>query len=150
LIETTMQRLLYFGIVLSATEAGHFWEGRGRPGEPTEELEMLQDLVGVRMIAGPGNFARLREQLDLPATVVVRVERACMEIEAEIATRYPDPHEALTIRMVNARLLMGADRFTTFAAQVGFPAPVIAEINRIAPAHDSTNDPHTSNAPASA
>ena len=93
---------------------------------------MFQELVGVRMIIGPENFTTLAEQMGMPAEASEMVETAAGQVEGEIASRYDDKDEAMTVRLVNARMMMGQDRFADFAGQVGMPAEVIDEVETIA------------------
>ncbi|HUS15468.1 MAG TPA: hypothetical protein VM536_10695 [Chloroflexia bacterium] len=94
--------------------------------------QMFQELVGVRMIIGPENFTTLAEQMGMPAEASEMVELAAGQVESEIATRYDNQDEAMTVRLVNARMMMGQERFTDFAGQVGMPANVIEEVETIA------------------
>ncbi|MGI8586474.1 MAG: hypothetical protein ACR2M0_02125 [Chloroflexia bacterium] len=94
--------------------------------------EMFQELVGVRMIIGSENFSTMADQMDMPGDASEMVETAAEQIEAEIASRYSSPEEAMTVRLVNARIMMGTERFADFAAQVGMPAEVVGQVEEIA------------------
>ncbi|HMA36771.1 MAG TPA: hypothetical protein VKY74_20110 [Chloroflexia bacterium] len=152
LIETTVPRLLYFGRVLTAAQAGQFWADCGQPaGRPpgagpaedgaararddAADFALGQDAVGVRMLVGPGNFARWSREQDLPAALVARATQAAADLEAEIASRYPAAPDALLVGLVNAHLLLGAARFAAVAERVGIPAAGIATIAAIAQQH---------------
>jgi hypothetical protein len=131
LIETTVRRRLYFGRVLPPAEARAFaatWAGDGDPAE----AGLGADLVGVRLLVGPANFAAVAAQQDLPPALVARAAQTAADLEAEIAARYPDPHDALTVCLVNAHLLLGVARFAAVAGQIGMPPAGIAEIAAIA------------------
>jgi hypothetical protein len=94
--------------------------------------QLFQELVGVRMIIGPENFTNLAEQMGMPNEASEMVEVAAGQVEDEIATRYENQEEAMTVRLVNARMMMGQERFADFAGQVGMPAEVIEEVESIA------------------
>ena len=94
--------------------------------------QLFQELVGVRMIIGPENFTNLAEQMGMPNEASEMVEVAAGQVEDEIATRYENQEEAMTVRLVNARMMMGQERFADFAGQVGMPAEVIDEVESIA------------------
>ncbi|HMA36113.1 MAG TPA: hypothetical protein VKY74_16770 [Chloroflexia bacterium] len=93
---------------------------------------MFQELVGVRMIIGPENFGTLAQQMGMPSEASEMVETAAGQVEEEITTRYTNQDEAMTVRLVNARMMMGAERFADFAGQVGMPNEVIGEVETIA------------------
>jgi hypothetical protein len=101
--------------------------------------QMFQELVGVRMIIGPENFTTLAEQMGMPAEASEMVETAAGQVEGEIASRYDDKDEAMTVRLVNARMMMGQARFADFAGQVGMPAEVIDEVETIAGQIETTD-----------
>jgi hypothetical protein len=103
-------------------------------GELDEESsrQLFQELVGVRMIIGPENFTNLAQQMGMPAEASEMVEVAAGQVEDEIASRYENQEEAMTVRLVNARMMMGQERFADFAGQVGMPAEVIDEVESIA------------------
>jgi hypothetical protein len=94
--------------------------------------QLFQELVGVRMIIGPENFTNLAQQMGMPTEASEMVEVAAGQVEDEIATRYENQEEAMTVRVVNARMMMGQERFADFAGQVGMPAEVIEEVESIA------------------
>jgi hypothetical protein len=94
--------------------------------------QLFQELVGVRMIIGPENFTNLAQQMGMPTEASEMVEVAAGQVEDEIATRYENQEEAMTVRLVNARMMMGQERFADFAGQVGMPAEVIEEVESIA------------------
>ncbi len=101
---------------------------------------MFQELVGVRMIIGPENFTTLAEQMGMPADASEMVEVAAKQVEDEISTRYESQEEAMTVRLVNARMMMGQERFTDFAGQVGMPDDVVQEVEAIAAQIEATGD----------
>jgi hypothetical protein len=94
--------------------------------------QLFQELVGVRMIIGPENFTNLAQQMGMPTEASEMVEVAAGQVEDEIASRYENQEEAMTVRLVNARMMMGQERFADFAGQVGMPAEVIDEVESIA------------------
>lgn len=94
--------------------------------------QLFQELVGVRMIIGPENFTNLAQQMGMPTEASEMVEVAAGQVEEEIAGRYENQEEAMTVRLVNARMMMGQERFADFAGQVGMPAEVIDEVESIA------------------
>jgi hypothetical protein len=94
--------------------------------------QLFQELVGVRMIIGPENFTNLAQQMGMPTEASEMVEVAAGQVEDEIATRYENPEEAMTVRLVNARMMMGQERIADFAGQVGMPDEVIEEVETIA------------------
>ena len=47
--------------------------------------------------------------------------QAAGEIDQQIADRYPDEDEGNTVRLLNARMMMGEERFSELADQVGMP-----------------------------
>lgn len=101
---------------------------------------MFQELVGVRMIIGPENFTTLAEQMGMPSEASEMVELAAKQVEDEIGTRYEDQEEAMTVRLVNARMMMGQERFTDFAGQVGMPDDVVQEVETIAAQIEASGD----------
>lgn len=102
--------------------------------------QLFQELVGVRMIIGPENFTNLAQQMGMPNEASEMVEVAAGQVEDEIATRYENQEEAMTVRLVNARMMMGQERFADFAGQVGMPAEVIDEVESIAGQIESAAD----------
>lgn len=102
--------------------------------------QMFQELVGVRMIIGPDNFTTLAAQMGMPSEASGMVELAAKQVEDEIGTRYESQEEAMTVRLVNARMMMGQERFTDFASQVGMPDDVVQEVETIAAQIESTGD----------
>ena len=101
---------------------------------------MFQELVGVRMIIGPDNFTTLAEQMGMPSEAGAMVEVAAKQVEDEIGTRYEDQEEAMTVRLVNARMMMGQERFSDFAGQVGMPDDVVQEVETIAAQIEAAGD----------
>lgn len=93
--------------------------------------QMFQELVGVRMIIGPENFTTMAEQMGMPNEAGEMVEAAAGQIEAEIVSRYSNPDEAMTVRLVNARMMMGTERFADFAGQVGMDTEVVNQVEEI-------------------
>ena len=102
--------------------------------------QLFEELVGVRMIIGPENFTNLAQQMGMPNEASEMVEVAAGQVEDEIATRYENQEEAMTVRLVNARMMMGQERFADFAGQVGMPAEVIDEVESIAGQIESAAD----------
>ncbi len=102
--------------------------------------QMFQELVGVRMIVGPDNFTTLAEQMGMPHEASEMVELAAKQVEDEIGTRYENQEEAMTVRLVNARMMMGQERFSDFASQVGMPDDVVQEVETIAAQIEATGD----------
>jgi hypothetical protein len=98
---------------------------------------LFQELVGVRMIIGPENFGTLATQMGMPSEASEMVETAAGQVEDEISTRYPDQDEAMTVRLVNARMMMGPERFADLAGQVGMPSEVVEQVEDIAGQIDS-------------
>ena len=103
-------------------------------GEMDEEASrhLFQELVGVRMIIGPENFTTLASQMGMPAEASEMVETAAGQVEDEITARYTDKDEAMTVRLVNARMMMGQERFADLAGQVGMPSEVVDQVEEIA------------------
>jgi len=93
---------------------------------------LFQELVGVRMIIGPENFGTLATQMGMPNEASEMVETAANQVEDEITARYPDQDEAMTVRLVNARMMMGQERFADLAGQVGMPSEVVEQVEDIA------------------
>jgi len=102
--------------------------------------QMFQELVGVRMIVGPENFGTLAGQMNMPAEAIEMVEAAAAQVETEITGRYDNQDEAMTVRLVNARMMMGPERFSDFAGQVGMPDEVIVEVESIAGQIEANGD----------
>ena len=84
------------------------------------------------MIIGPENFTNLAQQMGMPTEASEMVEVAAGQVEEEIAGRYENQEEAMTVRLVNARMMMGQERSADFAGQVGMPAEAIDEVESIA------------------
>ena len=93
---------------------------------------LFQELVGVRMIIGPDNFGTLAGQMGMPTEASEMVETAAGQVESEIGERYTDQDEAMTVRLVNARMMMGPERFADLAGQVGMPNEVVDQVEEIA------------------
>jgi hypothetical protein len=97
-----------------------------------ESRRLFQELVGVRMLIGPENFTTLTEQMGMPQEANDLVENAATQVEDEIASRYENQDEAMTVRLVNARMMMGQERFNDLAGQIGMPQQVIDDVEQIA------------------
>jgi len=107
-------------------------DGQGAEMDEESSRQLFQELVGVRMIIGPENFGSLAGQMGMPSEASEMVETAANQVEDEIASRYPDQDEAMTVRLVNARMMMGQERFADLAGQVGMPNEVVEQVEDIA------------------
>src|SRR5690349_1675439 len=107
-------------------------DGQGTDLDEESSRRLFQELVGVRMIIGPENFGTLATQMGMPSEASDMVETAAGQVEDEITTRYPDQDEAMTVRLVNARMMMGPERFADLAGQVGMPNEVVEQVEDIA------------------
>lgn len=107
-------------------------EAAGEGLDEESSRRLFQELVGVRMIIGPENFGTLAQQMGMPDEANQMVEVAAGQVEQEIAARYENQDEAMTVRLVNARMMMGQERFADLAGQVGMPDEVVAQVEEIA------------------
>ena len=89
--------------------------------QATQAQQMFQELLGVRLVIGQQNFATLAERMDMSADASDAIEATATDIEQQIEERYPNSDEANTVRLLNARMMMGEDRFSELADQVGMP-----------------------------
>lgn len=83
--------------------------------------QMFQELLGVRLVIGAENFTSLAARMGMSPEASEAIGQAAGEIDQQIADRYPDEDEGNTVRLLNARMMMGADRFNELAEQVGMP-----------------------------
>jgi hypothetical protein len=133
------------GVSTNGTGDGYDAEGADDEDEAIEldedaSRQMFQELVGVRMIIGPDNFSTLAEQMAMPSEASEMVEMAAKQVEDEISARYTSQEEAMTVRLVNARMMMGQERFADFAGQVGMPPEVIEQVESIANQFESEDE----------
>ena len=89
--------------------------------QEAQAQQMFQELLGVRLVIGEANFAVLTDRMGMDAEAAQAIAQTAGDIEQEIADRYPDENEANTIRLLNARMMMGEERFAELADQVGMP-----------------------------
>lgn len=89
--------------------------------QATQAQQMFQELLGVRLVIGQQNFGTLAERMDMSQDAVDAIEATATDIEQQIEERYPNQDEANTVRLLNARMMMGEDRFAELADQVGMP-----------------------------
>ena len=82
---------------------------------------MFQELLGVRLVIGDENFNSLAERMGMSSEASDAISQAAGEIDQQIADRYPDEDEGNTVRLLNARMMMGEERFSELAEQVGMP-----------------------------
>jgi hypothetical protein len=83
--------------------------------------QMFQELLGVRLVIGGENFGALADRMGMSPEASEAISQAAGEIDQQIADRYPDEDEGNTVRLLNARMMMGAERFSELAEQVGMP-----------------------------
>ena len=89
--------------------------------QATQAQQMFQELLGVRLVIGRQNFSTLAERMDMSSDASDAIEATANDIEQQIEERYPNQEEANTVRLLNARMMMGEDRFAELADQVGMP-----------------------------
>jgi hypothetical protein len=89
--------------------------------QASQAQQMFQELLGVRLVIGQQNFATLTERMDMSSDASDAIEATAVDIEQQIDERYPNQDEANTVRLLNARMMMGEDRFGELADQVGMP-----------------------------
>ena len=89
--------------------------------QATQAQQMFQELLGVRLVIGQQNFSTLAERMDMSSDASDAIEATATDIEQQIGERYPNEDEANTVRLLNARMMMGEDRFAELADQVGMP-----------------------------
>jgi hypothetical protein len=89
--------------------------------QEAQAQQMFQELLGVRLVIGTANFVTLSERMGMGEEAAQAVEQTASGIEQEIEGRYTDEDEANTVRLLNARMMMGEERFADLAEQVGMP-----------------------------
>lgn len=89
--------------------------------QEAQAQQMFQELLGVRLVIGDENFNSLAERMGMSAEASDAISQAAGEIDQQIADRYPDEGEGNTVRLLNARMMMGEERFSELAEQVGMP-----------------------------
>jgi hypothetical protein len=82
---------------------------------------MFQELLGVRLVIGQDNFKTLADRMGMTDDASGAIQQAAGDIEQQIDERYPNEDEANTVRLLNARMMMGEERFSDLADQVGMP-----------------------------
>jgi hypothetical protein len=89
--------------------------------QEAQAQQMFQELLGVRLVIGDENFNSLAERMGMSPEASDAISQAAGEIDQQIADRYPDEDEGNTVRLLNARMMMGEERFSELAEQVGMP-----------------------------
>src|SRR5689334_22312103 len=79
---------------------------------------MFQELLGVRLVIGQDNFKTLADRMGMTDDASGAIQQAAGDIEQQIDERYPNEDEANTVRLLNARMMMGEERFSDLADQV--------------------------------
>jgi hypothetical protein len=93
---------------------------------------MFQELLGVRLVIGQDNFLTLVERMGMSADASSAIQQAAADIEQQIEERYPNEDEGNTVRLLNARMMMGEERFSDLAEQVGMPQEMRDSLEDIA------------------
>jgi hypothetical protein len=89
--------------------------------QESQAQQMFQELLGVRLVIGEENFTALAERMGMSPEASEAITQAAGEIDQQIIDRYPDEDEGNTVRLLNARMMMGEERFSELADQVGMP-----------------------------
>lgn len=89
--------------------------------QESQAQQMFQELLGVRLVIGEENFTALADRMGMSPEASEAIGQAAGEIDQQIADRYPDEDEGNTVRLLNARMMMGEERFSELAEQVGMP-----------------------------
>jgi hypothetical protein len=89
--------------------------------QESQAQQMFQELLGVRLVIGEENFTALAERMGMSPEASEAITQAAGEIDQQIIDRYPDEDEGNTVRLLNARMMMGEERFSELAEQVGMP-----------------------------
>ena len=89
--------------------------------QESQAQQMFQELLGVRLVIGAENFTALADRMGMSPEASEAIGQAAGEIDQQIADRYPDEDEGNTVRLLNARMMMGEERFSELAEQVGMP-----------------------------
>ena len=89
--------------------------------QEAQAQQMFQELLGVRLVIGEENFTAWPSRMGMSPEASEAISQAAGEIEQQIADRYPDEDEGNTVRLLNARMMMGEERFSELADQVGMP-----------------------------
>ncbi len=89
--------------------------------QESQAQQMFQELLGVRLVIGEENFTALAERMGMSPEASEAISQAAGEIDQQIIDRYPDEDEGNTVRLLNARMMMGEERFSELADQVGMP-----------------------------